>query len=212
MSITIGAFNLKDAVTQFKERYIKGTATQVIDGDTLIFFLIKAIGQGCSRRLVDDTQYVKPRNATRVPRCLALSIVKVRRNGNHGLHDTLAQVSFGIGLKFLQDHCRNFWRAVCFPLDLYPGVTVGGSYNLIRHQTLITIYLRVFILSSHKAFDGVDRIFRVSDGLAFGNLTDETLTALVDSHNRGCCACSFRIRYNDGLAGFHNGNTRVCCS
>jgi len=83
----------------------------------------------------------------------------------------------------LQNHSRNFWWAILFALDLDPGVTIIRTNNFKRHYTLVAVYFGIIILATHKAFNGVNRIFRIRDRLAFSYLTNKTLTTLVDSHD-----------------------------
>ena len=46
---------LKDAIINGQNGHIKGTATQIEHQDVLLLaLLIKAVGQGCSRGLIDD--------------------------------------------------------------------------------------------------------------------------------------------------------------
>ena len=56
------------------------------------------------------------------------------------------------------------------------------------------------------AFDGTDSVIRISDGLAFCNLSYQTLT-VFKRDNRRCCPVAFRVGDDDSLAAFHNGDT-----
>ena len=55
MGIAVGGFDFKHTVTDFKNRDIKCAASQVENRNCTICFLIESIGQGCGRRLIDDS-------------------------------------------------------------------------------------------------------------------------------------------------------------
>ena len=141
-----------------------------------------------------------------------MGIVKVGGHGNYRLHDSLAQVRFRVRLELLQDHSGDFRRAVLLALHLYPGIAVGCLGHFIGNQAPVAIYLWILILATHKAFDGVDGIFRIGHSLALGDFSHQALTGFVDCHDGWSRASAFRVRNNDRFSAFHNGNTRVCCS
>jgi hypothetical protein len=60
--VTAGAQHLKHTVANLQDRHIKGAATQVEHQDGLVALALKAIGQGGSCGLVDDTQDIQASN------------------------------------------------------------------------------------------------------------------------------------------------------
>jgi hypothetical protein len=109
----------------------------------------------------------------------------------------------------LQDHRRDFWRAILFALNLNPGITITGPDNLIGHQAPVTIHFGIIVFTAHKTLDRVDRIFRIGNSLTFRYFTNKSLTTFVHSYNRRSGARAFRIRNYDRLSAFHDSDTRV---
>ena len=44
VGITVGCLNLKGALAQFQDGYIEGATADVVDGNSLLFFLFHAVG------------------------------------------------------------------------------------------------------------------------------------------------------------------------
>ena len=61
---------------------------------------------------------------------LALGVVEVGRDGDDRLVDLLAQIGFGVGLQLLQDHRRDFLRAVPAVAHLDLDVAVLGGLRI----------------------------------------------------------------------------------
>ena len=85
MGIAVGCKNLNHALTDLNDGNIKGTAAQVVYHNSLLFFIVKSIGQGCRRRLVDNTLYIQTGDLTGILGGLTLSVVKVSGNRDNGL-------------------------------------------------------------------------------------------------------------------------------
>src|SRR6187549_2418631 len=101
MGVAVSSLDFKDTIAKLEDRNIEGTAAEVVNGDLFVFLLfVQPVGQGSSRRLVDNTLYFQTGNFTGVFGSLALTVVKIGRNGNNGFADRLAQESLGIGLQF----------------------------------------------------------------------------------------------------------------
>ncbi len=66
-SIAVGGLHFEDAVADLEDRNIEGAAAKVVDGNCLAFFLVEAVGEGCSGRLVDDAQNFKTSDAVKHP-------------------------------------------------------------------------------------------------------------------------------------------------
>src|SRR5579884_3703806 len=207
--VTVGTLHLEDAFAEFEDGDIEGTTTEVIDGDALILFLVQTVGQRGGSWLVDDAQHIETGDFTGIAGGLALGVVEVGRNGNHGLRDTLTEIGLSIGLELLQDHGGDFGRAVLLALNLYPGVTIVGAHNFIWNQASVAVHLGIIIFAAHEPLDRIDSVFGIGDSLALGNLTNQALTIFINSNDRGGGARTFGIRDNDGFSAFHYGDTRV---
>jgi hypothetical protein len=62
-----------------RDRYIEGASTQVVHGDNSVLSFIKPVGQGSSRRLIDQAKNFEAGNAARVFRGLALGVIEDMR-------------------------------------------------------------------------------------------------------------------------------------
>ncbi|MNN16386.1 NAD-specific glutamate dehydrogenase [compost metagenome] len=87
-----------DAVEQFQDRNVEGAAAQVQHEDASFFVaLLQAIGQRCSRGLVDQSFDADAGQFSRCTRGFALCIGEIGRNADDGLFDLVAERGFGIG-------------------------------------------------------------------------------------------------------------------
>ena len=110
--VTRGRLDLEDAVADLQHRHVERAAAEVEDEDRLVGLLVEAVGQRGGRRLVDDPLDVEAGDLAGVLRRLALVVVEVRRHGDDGAVDGVAEVRLGVGLELLQDHRADLRRAV----------------------------------------------------------------------------------------------------
>jgi hypothetical protein len=114
-----------------------------------------------------------------------LRVVEVRRNGDDGLGDLVAEVSLGVGLELHQDARRDLLRTPLLAIDV--DLVVGA----------------------HLALDGPDRPVRVRYRLALRDLADEDLATLGERDHRGGRPCALSVGDDGGLATFKDGDDRV---
>ena len=129
MGITHGGQDLKDAITDGKKGDIESSTTEIVDDDLrFLALLVKTVGDGSSGRLVDNTKDMKAGNGTGILGSLTLSVVGVGGDGNDGMGDLLAGVSFSGLLHLGQDHSENLFRSeiplVTMVLDRNSGLSV----------------------------------------------------------------------------------------
>src|SRR5712692_678617 len=101
MGVAVCTLYLEDAVAELQYRNVERTATEIIDRDALILFLIQTIGQRSCRRLIDNTHDLQASNFSGISGCLALRVIKVGWDRDHGLRHPFAQVGFGVGFQLL---------------------------------------------------------------------------------------------------------------
>ena len=183
--IAVGGQHFKDTVADLQDRDVKSAAAQVVDQDLVGVFLVKAIGQGSRSRLVDDAQHIQARDAARVLGGLALGIGEVGGHGDDRLGDGLAQVALGLLLHLLQDHGGNVLGRVVLAIDV--DLEVGA----------------------HLALDGSNGAVGIRNGLALGDLANQTLAFLGEGDNGRRSARAFAVWDDDGFAAFHNGDAAV---
>ena len=137
VGVAVGRQDLEDAVRQVEDRDVVGAAAEVVDGDLLVALLVETVGERRGGRLVDDAQHVQTGDAAGVLGGITLGVVEVGRDGDDRLVDLLAQIRFGVGLQLLQDHRRDFLRAVPLVAHLDLDVAVAGAADLVRDQVLV---------------------------------------------------------------------------
>ena len=175
--VAVGGLDLEDAVAQLQDGDVERAAAEVVDGDLLVRLLLQAVGQRGGGGLVDDALDVQAGDAAGILGGLALRVVEVGRHGDDGLRDGLAQVGLGVRLELLQDHGADLRRRVGLAVGERDddAVAVLVLLDLVGHQLDASAAPRVVPAAAHEALDGVDRVGRVGDGLALGDLADQPL-------------------------------------
>ncbi len=186
MGVAGSGQNLDDALADVQDGYIEGTAAQVIDHDLLVLFLVNTVSQSSCGGLVDDTLDVQTGNLTGVLGGLTLGVVEVCGHGDNSLGDLLAQISLGVGLQLLEDHCGN----------LLGGVALAVNGDLV--------------VGAHLTLDGSNGAVGVLDGLTLCNLTNHTLAVFSKCNHRGGGTAALGVCDDNRLAAFHYGDTAVC--
>lgn len=82
--------------------------------------------------------------------------------------------------------------------------------DLVGHH--FTFFGNLVVGAPDKALDGVERVFCVNGGLAFGRLAHQALATLGERHNRWCGAVPLGAGDDDSIATFHHRHTRIGCS
>ena len=180
--------NFNNTVADFQNGHIEGAAAEVVNHDLLVIFFIKPIGKSCCGRLVDDTLYFKACNLAGVLCCLTLCIREVCRNRDDCFGNRLSEVSFGICLQLLENHCGNLLRGI--------GLVVDGH----------------FVVGAHFTFDGGNGAVRVGNSLAFCHLAYHSFAVFGKCHDGRCGACAFSVCNNGCFSAFENCNAAVCCT
>ena len=171
--------------------------------------LVESVGERRRGGLVDDSQDIQAGNAPSVFGGLALRVVEVGRAGDDGLRNLLAEVVLGGLLHLAQHHRGDLGRAVPLAAQLDPGVAVLGRDDLVSRDPDAFFHLGRIELAADQPLDREDRVLRIGDGLALGNLAHQPLTRLGERHHRRRGATAFRIRDHHRLAAFHDGDAGV---
>ena len=185
VGVAVGRLDLEDAVAELEDRDVERAAAEVVDGDLLVVLLVEAVGQGRGGRLVDDPLDVEAGDPAGVLGRLALGVVEVGRDGDDRLGDLLAEVGLGVGLELLEDHRADLGRRVRLVADDDPDpVALGILLDLVRDELLRALHLGVVPAAAHEPLDREDGVGRVRDGLALGQLADESLAGLGEGDDR----------------------------
>ncbi len=207
--IAVGCLDFKHAVADFEDRHVERTATEVIDRDDAVALFIEAVGEGGSRRFVDDAQDVEAGDFTGVLGCLTLGVVEVSRDRDDGLVDFFAEMRLGSFFHFLQYHCRDLRRGHFLAIDFNPCVAVVATDNRERGKFCHLLDFGVVETTAKKTLDTVEGFIGVGDSLAFCGLADEAFAVLGEGDDRRGGAHAFRVFDDFGLVAFHDGNARV---
>ena len=183
--IAVGGQHFKHAVANLQQAYVERAAAQVVHQNLLAAFLVQAIGQRRSGRLVDDTQHFQARDAAGILGSLALAVAEVSRHGDNSLSDRFAQIALGVRLQLLQNHGADFLRGVFLAVDVY----------LVR--------------GAHLTLDGNHGAVGVGDGLTLGDLAHQTLAVLGKSDHGRRGARTLSVGDNSRFAALHDGHTAI---
>ena len=209
MGVAVGGLDLKNAVADFQNGDVEGAAAEVIDGNFLVFLLVKSVGERGGGWLVDDAQDLQAGDAPGILGRLPLGIVEVGGDGDDGLGDFFAQAHFRVGLQFGQNHGGNFRRGELFGLAVHlhldGGIAVAGAHDFVRHALDFLLHLLEF--AAHEALDGIDGVAGVGDGLAFGGIADHALAGLGESDDGRGGAFAFGIFQDNRFAALHDRHT-----
>ncbi len=138
---------------------------------------------------------------------LPLAVIEIRGHGDDRFRDLLAQIVFSGLSHLLQNHGRDFRRAVLFVVNLDLGQTVCSLYDLVRH--FFDFAADFGSCTAHEALDGIDGFLRIRDRLTLGRSADEALAGLGERDHGRRCARSFGVRDHGGFAAFHDGDAGI---
>ena len=109
----------------------------------------------------------------------------------------------------MKDDSGNLLRAVDAPLHLYARVAVRRLDDLEGRGLARALGLRLFELATDEALDGVDGVGGVGDGLALGDLADESLALVREADDRRRCATALLVRHDLNRARLQDGHATV---
>ena len=193
MVVAGGRLDLEHAVADLEHGHVERAAAEVEDEDRLVGLLVEPVCQRGRCRLVDDALDVEAGDLAGVLRRLALVVVEVRGDGDHGRVDGLAEIRFRVRLQLLQDHRRDLRRRVLLIARFHASVAVGAGDDLVGDDRLLLAHLG--LLAAHEALDREDRVLGVGDRLALGDSAYEALAGRRERDDgRASCARPRRSR------------------
>ena len=207
--IPVGGLHLDDSFAHLQNRDVKGAASEVVDRDGFVFFLVQSVSQGRRRRFVDDSQHFEAGDLSGILGGLPLAVVEIGRNGDDRLLNRLAQVVFGRLFHLLQHHGRDFRRGVKLlaAVDQHAHAVIGSRRHLVRHNLQLLADLRV--APSHEPLDRIYGILGVGDGLALCHLSHQTFPVLREGHHGRRGPGPLRARNHSRFPAFHHRHDGV---
>ncbi len=208
--VAIGGFHLEHAVADFQHRHVERAAAEVVDGDGAGAFFVHAVSERRCCRLVDDAKNLKPCDAARVFRRLALCVIEIGRHGNDSLRDFLAQMRLGGFLHLLQDETGDFGRCIFLGVAARnPGIAIVGFDDLVRHHAHILLGHGIVEAAADEPLDRKEREFRIGDGLPLGGLAGQSLAVGGEGDDGWRGARAFRILDDFGGRTLHDRHARI---
>jgi hypothetical protein len=96
MCVSVGGDNLEHTVVDGEHGHIEGSTTQIENKNVLLSSLVvKAVSDGSSGGLVDDTEHIEARDGAGILGGLALGVIKVGGHSDHSVEDGLSKESLG---------------------------------------------------------------------------------------------------------------------
>jgi hypothetical protein len=208
VAITVGCEYLKDTITNIKDGDIEGTTTKVEDRNAGVLLFLEPIGQcGCGG-LVDDAFDTKASDFAYFLSGLALGIVEVGRDYNHGFFDGFSEIVLGRLFEFAKDHGRDFRWCVVLVSNIHAHKIFPSTDHGVGD---VLFFLLNFTMSAaHKPLDAEDGIFRIGDLLVPGGLAHEAVALIRETnYGRGCPIAGGVDDYGRAVA-LHDCDNRVC--
>ena len=209
IGVAVGRLDLEDAVADLKDGDVERTATQVIDDNPFVLFLVQTVGEGRGCRFVDDSEDVQACDLARILGGLALAIVEVGRDGDDRFGDFLAEIVLRGLPHLLQNHGGDFRRAVALAAQFDVRIAVVSLGHLIGQPFGGVCHLLAAELAAHEALHGENRVLRIRNRLALRNLSDKALALFCDGDDGRCRAGPFCVGDHNRFAAAHDGNAGV---
>jgi hypothetical protein len=188
---------------------VERSTAEVVDSDGLIETLAETVGERGGRRLVDDADHLEAGDQPGVFGGLALVVVEIRGHRDHRFGHRLPQEIFGDDFHLLQHHRADLGDRILLVAQLDPKVAVGALDDAVARRQNAVLHLRRGPFAADEALGRRDRVFGIGDGLALGDMTDQTLARLGESdHRRRRCPTS-TIGDHGRLVVLHDGDARI---
>src|SRR5271165_6313866 len=206
--VSVRRQNAEDALVQFEDRNVKGSAAEVVNGDFgAITESVQTVGQGGGGRLIDNSFY-RELSQFPGPLCsLALQVVKVCGNGNHCPIYRTPEARFGIGFELLQNKAGNFFGVEQSIADFQQHAAVLGS-----HRKGKIFLLRLSGPAPDKTFHRIQSPLRHQCAHPICRSSDYGITALRNVNHGRSQSRSLAIGNQDRKTRIHDAYQRVRCS
>ena len=201
--------HLEDAVADLQHRHVEGAAAEVEHEDGLVGrgLLVEPVGERGRGGLVDDALDLQAGDLAGVLRGLALVVVEVGRDRDHGRVDRVAELRLGVGLQLLQDHRGDLLRRVLLALRLHAHGAVGAALDLVGDD--LRLLGDLADLAAHEPLDRKDGVLGVQHRLPLGGGPDEPLVGVGERHDGRGGAVALGVLQHGGLAALHDRDARV---
>ena len=204
-----GGHDLEDAVGDVEDRHVESAAAQIENRNLAVDLLAEAVGQRRRGGLVDDANHVEAGDAAGVLGRLALTVVEIRRHGDHRLRQGLAEILLGDGAHFLQHVGRDFGNRKGLVAQPDAHVAVRSFHQRIGHRRLDRLHRRRGPRSPDEALDRPGRIFRIGHCLALGDVSHQPFAAFRQGNHRRRGLVAAAVGDDGGVDALKHGHARI---
>jgi hypothetical protein len=209
IGVAVGAAHLEHAVGDLEDRDVERPAAEVEHGDPPGSALVETDGERGGGRLVQDPQHLEAGDPSRVLGGLALRVVEVGGNRDHGLLDRSAEEVRCRLAHLREHHRRDLLRRIGTSADRHAHVAVQGRRDRERRDLGEALHFLAVALAADHALDRVQRIRGVGHRLPLRDLADQLLAGARERHHRGRRSRALGIGDHLGLAVLEQRNAGV---
>src|SRR3984957_13070532 len=154
--VAVGGQDTENAVVEFKDGNVKGSATQVVNSDSrAIIQSVQAVGQRRCGRLINNSFDREPSQLSGSLGGLTLQIIEVGGHRNDGSIDRISETQFGFGFELLENQAGDLLRLHQTLTDFqHRAATLRGD---CKRKVFFLGFSRS---ASDQAFDGIKRALR----------------------------------------------------
>src|SRR6185369_9430667 len=105
MSVAVGRQYFEDAVLELQDRYVEGSAAEIVNRDDSFFTLVDSVSKRRRGGLIHDAQDLEACEVSGVFCRLPLSIIEVSRNRDDCLRDFFAKELRSTPLEIAKYEC-----------------------------------------------------------------------------------------------------------
>ena len=140
MRVAVRSDHRVHAILHTENRAIEGAASKVVHQDGLVASVLEAVGDGRSRRLIEDFQHVATGQRSSVDSGLALAVVEVGGDGNDDVRNAPIAEAVRNGNQVLDHEAADLFGGVLH-LFLLAGHLDYGTTLLVVEVTRVTHHL-----------------------------------------------------------------------
>ena len=183
LGIATGGLHIKHALSDAQHRHIEGAATQVEHQHPLHGAAIEPIGQRSGRRFIENALNADARQATGVPRGLALGIVEVGGHRDHRRLNGLTEIRAGVVNEFAKNAGHQLLgRVFAFSGRTdHPHIALIVGPHGVRHREAAV--LKLLPLPADETLEVGEGVARIEHELTPCQLTHQQLSVFAEANH-----------------------------
>lgn len=182
MSVSCCGFDLEEPTIEGEKRDVKGSTSKVEDQHVpfSIVLLVKAISDGCSCRLIDNSENLETSNSSSIFGGLPLAVVEIGWDSDNCILDSFSEISFGSFLHFGENHGGDLlWLELLdfsLALDHNHRLVIVSCFNLEGPVLDILLNEGFVKLPADQSFGIKDGVGRIPGNLVLGCISDQSFS------------------------------------